>query len=345
MQGTEFVSAVVNWFQKNGRILPWREGRNPYRIWISEVMLQQTRIEAVIPYYHRFMQTFPDLESLARAKEEDLFKLWEGLGYYSRAKNLKKTAEILVSQYEGRLPEEPSQLITLPGIGEYTSGAIASIAFGKPAPAVDGNVLRVMARVLGDRRDILQPATKKSITAHLAALYPEGSAAGDLTEGIMELGERICIPNGVPLCDDCPLRKLCAAAREGSWTEIPVREKRAARRIEQKTVFLLRSDGKVAICQRPEKGLLAGMWEFYHIEGKKNKKDAVSYLEKEGFRILSVRPVGTAKHIFTHLEWRMTGYEVILDRTREPFVWETPETIRSHYAVPKAFHFFLNALS
>lgn len=330
-----FAGLVVDWFRREGRILPWREGRNPYRIWISEVMLQQTRIEAVIPYYHRFLSELPDIASLAACPEDQLLKLWEGLGYYSRARNLKKAAVAIMTEYGGKMPAEAKELRKLSGIGDYTAGAIASIAFGRPAPAVDGNVLRVMTRVLGDESDIALPETKKKIAALLEEIYPEGSAAGDLTEGIMEIGERVCIPAGVPLCTVCPLREICKA-KDGLWKTIPVKSPKKERKIIDKTVFVLKCGDKIAIRRRPEGGLLAGMWEFYSVDAPMNESDAKKHLEQEGYAPREFTPLGKATHIFTHLEWNMTAFLVEVPEEKEGFVWETLDTVDSSYAIPTA---------
>lgn len=336
----KFPALVIEWFRQNGRVLPWRIGRDPYRIWISEIMLQQTRIETVIPYYHRFLSAIPDIKSLADIPEDVLLKLWEGLGYYSRARNLKKAAQRLVSDYNGTLPEEPNQLVKLPGIGDYTAGAIASIAYGKPAPAVDGNVLRVLSRVLASERDIAQPSTKKDLTEALRAVYPMGKSAGDLTEGIMEIGERVCIPNGVPLCTVCPLREICVAQQLKVTDTIPVKSPKPERKKVKMSVFLLCCDGKYALRKRGDEGLLAGMWEFYHTSGHLSPQEARSFLEEEGFSPEDVIPCGRAKHVFTHLEWHMAGYFVPCREMREDLVWKTPETIEGEYALPGAFRYF-----
>ncbi len=331
----EFADIVVDWFRREGRVLPWREGRNPYRIWISEVMLQQTRIEAVIPYYHRFLRELPDLAALAACPEDKLLKLWEGLGYYSRARNLKKAAVTVMTEYGGEMPGEAKELRRLSGIGDYTAGAIASIAFGEPSPAVDGNVLRVMTRVLGDKSDIAVPETKKRIATLLEEIYPRGSAAGDLTEGIMEIGERVCIPAGVPLCTVCPLREICKA-KDGLWQTIPVKSPKKDRKIIEKTVFVLKCGDKIAIRRRPEGGLLAGMWEFYSVDAAMTRATAQKHLQNEGFSSEKISALGKATHIFTHLEWHMTAFLVECSNQREGFVWESFENIDSSYALPTA---------
>ncbi len=340
----EFSALVINWFQKKGRLLPWREGRDPYRIWISEIMLQQTRIEAVIPYYHRFLKELPDIPSLANCPEDKLLKLWEGLGYYSRARNLKKAAEKTMAEFGGTLPTEVKGLKSLPGIGDYTAGAIASIAFGKPAPAVDGNVLRVLTRVLSDKSDIALPDTKKRLTAMLEKIYPSGKDAGDLTEGIMEIGERICIPNGVPLCTVCPLKEICLAKKKNLTDSIPFKSPKKERKILPMTVFILECDGKFALQKRPDSGLLAGMWEFYNTLDEMEPSNALTHLQEKGIAAEEIAPFGKAKHIFTHLEWHMTGFFVKCTKKTDGFSWVTKEEMENSFALPTAFSKFKGKL-
>ncbi len=332
----EFVPSVIEWFRKNRRVLPWRMEKDPYQIWISEVMLQQTRIEAVIPYYHRFLETLPTLSDLAHCPDEKLMKLWEGLGYYSRARNLKKAANRILDSFGGIIPAEEEDLQTLPGIGEYTAGAIASIAFGKPAPAVDGNVLRVLTRLLADKRDIALPNTKKELTELLRKEYPIGEEASLLTEGIMEIGERVCIPNGAPLCASCPLFDICLARREGLTDQIPVKSPKAERKIVKMTVFILENNGKFALRKRSNEGLLAGMWEFYHTEGNLNKKEALAHLEEAGFHPAEICSLGSEHHIFTHLEWKMKGYFAHVEQ-KGSLIWKTKEELDQEIALPGAF--------
>ena len=248
------VPALLSWFAENGRPLPWRLDATPYHVWISEVMLQQTRIEAVIPHYEAFIRLMPDLTALAEMPEERLLKCWEGLGYYSRARNLQKAAKAVVASGESALPQTYAELIRLPGIGEYTAGAIASIAFGECVPAVDGNVLRVLSRLLNDDTDVLSPAGKKHFTAVARALVPQ--TAGQFNQAIMELGETVCLPHAAPRCTVCPLAAVCRGKRAGTAADLPVRKKPRARRVEQKTVFLLLSEKEDAVlslsCQAPK---------------------------------------------------------------------------------------------
>ena len=335
------VDAILPWYRQNRRMLPWRIGRDPYRIWISEIMLQQTRIEAVIPYYHRFLSELPNPEALSQVADDRLMKLWEGLGYYSRARNLKKAAITVVNEYGGTLPPDFHALRSLCGIGDYTAGAISSIAFGLPEPAVDGNVLRVFMRYTGREDDIALGSTKKAVTDLLRQVYPSGEDAGDLTEGIMELGEKICIPTGVPKCELCPLRADCVARGERLWSVLPKKSPKKERRQEDYTVLLLISDGRVALRKRPKSGLLAGLWEFPSLSGKPTEAEIGETLSAWGLSPHGMTPVGDATHIFTHITWNMTGFAVACDTPTEEFSWFTPEELRDEVAVPTAFRFYL----
>ena len=336
------VALLVMWYRENQRELPWRKEPDGYAVWISEIMLQQTRIEAVIPYYERFMKELPDVKALSEVSEERLLKLWEGLGYYSRARNLKKAAGI-VMENGGSLPIEAEKLRKLPGIGDYTAGAISSIAFGQPEPAVDGNVLRVVMRFLARDDDVLSPKTKKAVAEILREVYPSGKDAALLTEGLMELGETLCLPNGEPKCEGCPLRSLCLAKERGLEAKLPVRKEKAPRRAEERTVFLISCGRKTALCRRPEKGLLAELWEFPNTVGKLAPEEARKWLSEQGLSVLKIEPCGEAKHIFTHVEWHMTGYRVIVVKEKN-YVWKTPEEIRDKFAIPSAFSFFLGKI-
>ena len=336
--------------------MPWRSDPTPYHVWISEIMLQQTRIEAVIPYYERFLKAFPDVRALAAAEDDRLMKLWEGLGYYSRARNLKKAAEIVARDFGGELPRRAEELRRLPGIGDYTAGAVASIAYGEAEPAVDGNVLRVAARLGALADDVMQPSVRRRITEALRGVYPTGPDAADLTQGLMELGERVCLPNGAPRCAGCPAAALCRARRAGRETDYPVRSPKPARRVEERTVLLLRRGGRYALRRRGPKGLLAGLWELPGIEGPAGPEAVRAALAGWGLEALSVEPCGSASHVFTHVEWRMTGYRVLCAQTcaageaeeneNAPgaLIWRTAEEIRARYAVPTAFRAFVRKM-
>ena len=331
---------IADWDAAVRRPLPWRDAPTPYRVWISEIMLQQTRIEAVIPYYERFLAALPTVPSLAKVNENALLKLWEGLGYYSRARNLKKAAREIMARHGGELPASAEELRKLPGIGDYTAGAVASIAFGLPEPAVDGNVLRVTARLLADGRDVLTPAVRRSVTALLRACYPSGESAALVTEGLMELGETVCLPNTPPRCGDCPLKGLCRASAEGEPERYPLRGAPKERRVEERTVLLLRCGEKAAIRRRADKGLLAGLWELPSLDGFRTEEDLrVMFPEAE-----SVTPCGEARHLFTHIEWRMRGFSVTLPRELPDLVWEKPAAIRAEYSVPTALKKYLKLL-
>ena len=331
---------LIDWCAAVRRPLPWRLSPRPYHVWISEIMLQQTRIEAVIPYYARFLEALPDVASLAAVEEDRLLKLWEGLGYYSRARNLKKAAERIMADFGGELPREAARLKTLPGIGDYTAGAIASIAYGEPEPAVDGNVLRVMTRLLARDADIMLPKTRADIAALLRQCYPRGELAGLLTEGIMELGETLCLPNAAPRCEVCPLKELCRACRTGQTERYPVKSPPKARRIEQRTVLLLRCGERYAVRKRSGKGLLAGLWEFPNEEGALTETEVRALLRERGGSVLALEPCGEAKHVFTHVEWHMRGWRVALSEALPGFLWRTPEEIRRDCPIPTALRYY-----
>ena len=331
---------IADWDAAMRRPLPWRDAPTPYRVWISEIMLQQTRIEAVIPYYERFLAALPDIPSLAEVNENALLKLWEGLGYYSRARNLKKAAALVVERYGGELPASAEALKKLPGIGDYTAGAIASIAFGLPEPAVDGNVLRVAARLLADGRDVLNGAVRCSVAELLRAYYPSGEQAALVTEGLMELGETVCLPNTPPRCGDCPLRELCRAHAAGEEERYPLRSAPKERRVEERTVLLLRCGERMAIRRRADSGLLAGLWEFPSLDGFRTEEELRALFPEAE----SVSPCGEAKHLFTHVEWQMRGFIIDLPRELPGYVWESPAEIRRSYSVPTALKKYLKLL-
>lgn len=326
---------IIDWYQKNKRELPWRKEKNSYHIWLSEIMLQQTRIEAVKQYYERFLNQIPTIQVLAEVEEEKLLKLWEGLGYYNRARNLKKAAQVIQEKYDGKMPRCYKELVTLPGIGEYTAGAISSIAYDKPVPAVDGNVLRVVSRVVGSKRDVLENKTKKEFTQKLQEIMPK--QAGDFNEGLMELGELICIPNGEPLCQKCPLKEICIAKKEDLTDVIPVRNQKIKRKKEQKTVFLLEFEGKIAIRKREKTGLLANMYEFPNIDKKVKENEIEQIIQNWKLRGNQIEEIGTHHHIFSHVEWDMIGYKMQVNSTNTEFIWVRKEEILKKYPIPGAF--------
>ncbi len=337
------VTELLAWYDRGHRDLPWRRTKDPYHIWLSEIMLQQTRVEAVIPYYERFLKTCPDIKALADAPEEVYLKLWEGLGYYSRVRNLHKAACVICTQYGGKMPSTHRELLALPGIGDYTAGAIASIAFGLPEPAVDGNVLRVCARVNGDLRSIDDPKVKRDFRAQLVEIMPE-TRAGDLNQALMELGATVCIPNGTPRCEDCPIMHLCHAYHEKTWDCIPVRTPKKARTIVPRTVVLARCGDLVGIRRRPDSGLLARMWELPAYEGTYQPREMRQQLAGDGWQVEKLFSLSPAKHIFTHIEWHMTGYYAELADKAPELTWVTPEELRGEYALPSAFRAFLRVL-
>lgn len=338
------AAPLLAWYDRGRRILPWREEPSPYHVWLSEIMLQQTRVEAVKPYYDRFLQALPDIGSLAAVDEEKLLKLWEGLGYYNRARNMKKAAQILVSEYGGQMPDDYEKIVSLPGIGSYTAGAVSSIAFGKARPAVDGNVLRVLSRLRADDRDILNANVKKSVEEELADVIP-ADRPGDFNQALMELGAMVCIPNGAPKCDVCPWNELCRARAEGRTGELPQKTKKKPRSIEKKTILVIQDAECVALRKRPGKGLLAGMYEFPSMEGHCGEERVLAYLRELGLSPLRIRELPPAKHVFTHKEWHMTGFLVRVDELAvkgdkqklQGFIFVDPGQTRTNYPIPSAF--------
>lgn len=335
------VEPLLSWYDGSHRILPWREAPTPYRVWISEIMLQQTRVEAVRPYYERFLNELPDIHALAAVREEKLLKLWEGLGYYNRARNLKKAAIQIENEYQGRMPEDYQELMKLPGIGSYTAGAIASIAFGKAAAAVDGNVLRVLARVRADDRDIMQQKVRSQVAEELLAVMP-AERSGDLNQALMELGAVICLPNGAPRCEGCPWKPFCRARAQGQITEYPKKTPKKARVIEEKTILIIQDENKTALSKRPDRGLLAGMYEFPSLAGHQQEKEVLTYLDSIGYKALHIRRLENAKHIFTHREWHMIGYAIRVDELERPdqtggLVFAESDETEEKYPIPSAF--------
>ncbi|MBQ3076621.1 MAG: A/G-specific adenine glycosylase [Clostridia bacterium] len=329
---------LLPWYRSSCRDLPWRREPTPYRVLVSELMLQQTRVEAVIPYFERFVAALPDFPSLAEVSEERLMKLWQGLGYYSRARNLKKAAEAVCRDHGGRLPADLQALRALPGVGEYTAGAVAAIAFGLPAVAVDGNVLRVFSRLSCLERESDRPEVKRFVTALATALLPD--ASGDFAQGLMELGATVCLPNGAPLCDVCPLASLCLARAAGREGELPLRRAKKGRRVERRTVLLCLLGGRLALVRRPSRGLLAGLWEPPCLEGHEDAASVRRRLEALGGVVTGVTALSPVRHVFTHVEWEMVGYLVELSDCAAPpkeWVWVTKEALAQEYALPGAY--------
>ena len=342
------VNRLLAWYRENRRDLPWRHTTDPYRIWLSEIMLQQTRVEAVKPYYARFLEVCPTVQALAELPEERLMKLWEGLGYYSRARNLQKAARTVTERFGGRMPSTYEELRTLAGVGDYTAGAVASIAFGERVPAVDGNVLRVLARVGGLYDDIALPATKAAWREALLPCVPE--AAGDFTQALIELGATVCVPNGEARCAECPLAGDCEAARRHLTDTLPVRSAKKPRRIEPLTVLIIRDGARTVLHKRPNSGLLAGLYELPNVKGHLSEQDVPSCVRKFGFEPLYVERLEDAKHIFTHIEWHMIAYSV---RVTPEFdgnfgvdgmLLVPNRELHERYAVPSAFSAYVKYL-
>lgn len=330
---------LVPWFAAAKRDLPWRRDREPYHVWVSEIMLQQTRVEAVVGYYERFLTALPDIRALAAAPEDKLLKLWEGLGYYSRARNLQKAARQVIERHGGIFPRNAADIRALAGIGDYTVGAIGSICFEYPTAAVDGNVLRVVSRVTGSDAPIDRPETKKKIAADLSAVYPAGHC-GDFTQSLMELGATVCTPRGAK-CGVCPLADICAAKREDRVDALPVKGEKRARRMEARTVFFLECDGAVAVCRRPPRGLLASMWQLPNLDGKLDVQSALSAAADLGVQPIAIERATCRVHIFTHIEWQMTCYYLRCAVKAPAFVWASRAELSDRYALPTAFRQFV----
>lgn len=310
---TQIVEPLLEWFHKNARVLPWRENPLPYYVWISEIMLQQTRVEAVKPYFQRFIQTLPGIKELAECPEEKLLKLWEGLGYYNRVRNMQKAAIVVMEKHNGELPADYQALLKLPGIGSYTAGAIASIAYGIPVPAVDGNVLRVISRICELEDDITKQSVKTEMEERLKEIEPQ-DCPGLFNQALMELGAVVCVPNGMPNCEACPVAHLCKTRAHERILEIPKKKAKQPRRIEEKTVLVVRDGIHTIIKKRPSKGLLAGLYELPNLEGHLSEDEVLRYLKERQLSPLRIQPLEPAKHIFSHVEWRMIGYMVLVEQ-------------------------------
>lgn len=349
-------TALLAWFDENARALPWRENPKPYYVWVSEIMLQQTRVEAVKPFFARFIAALPDVAALAACPPEQLLKLWEGLGYYNRVRNMQKAAQIAVRDYQGELPCAYEELLKLPGIGSYTAGAIASIAYGQAVPAVDGNVLRVISRICGDRRDILKQSVKKQFEDVVRAIIPQ-ERAGAFNQALMELGATVCLPNGQPDCGRCPVRFACYAYENSCQMQLPVKASKKARRIEKRTVFVIRDSERALIGHRPDTGLLAGLYELPNTEGHLTQDEALAYVRQFRLSPIRIQMLPCAKHIFSHVEWQMTAYMVLVEDQKplpdghlacEDLPWMLfvePVRTEREYPVPAAFASYTKYLS
>lgn len=335
----ELPQRLLPWFEANRRDLPWRRDREPYHVWLSEIMLQQTRVEAVKGYYERFLSRLPTIEALACAEENELLKLWEGLGYYSRVRNLQKAAQRIVTDYGGVFPQDYDGILALPGVGAYTAGAVASICFGQPKAAVDGNVLRVVTRLLASDAPIGEEKVRRGVAQALEKIYPAG-CCGDFTQALMELGATVCLPNGAPLCASCPLQDLCKAKQAGTQERYPVRAEKKPRRVERRTVFFLRCGEKIAVCKRPKTGLLAGLWQLPDVPGELSVSGMLRQAEAWGVRPRNIRKTVQRTHIFTHVEWKLTC--CYLDCAQENgFTWVTPQELEEEIGLPTAYRQFL----
>lgn len=339
----KMVEYLLVWYPSHARDLPWRKDKNPYHVWLSEIMLQQTRVEAVKGYYKRFLEEIPSIQALADVEENRLLKLWEGLGYYNRARNLKKAAITIVEDRNGEFPDTYEGIVSLAGIGEYTAGAIGSICFDLPTPAVDGNVLRVYTRVMEDSSNIDKQSTKKKIREQLAEVYPKGQC-GMLTQALMELGATVCLPNGTPKCEACPLGGICLSRKHNTWQQYPVRDEKKSRRLEDKTVFVLQCGDRIAVRKRGSKGLLSGMWEFPNVEGILVEQQAADVAAQWQTAPEQMKMNYNYTHVFSHVEWRMTGYYLACRRMCKQFQWVTMEELEHEVAMPSAFRPFLDTL-
>ena len=332
--------ALLPWYHENMRDLPWRKDREPYHVWLSEIMLQQTRVEAVKGYYARFLAKLPTIDALAHTDDDVLHKLWEGLGYYSRVRNLKKAAQVIMNEYGGAFPEEYEKILSLPGIGEYTAGAICSICFGAPTPAVDGNVLRVISRITDDHTPIDDAGYKKAVRKALAAVYP--AQTGDFTQALMELGATLCGPNWKPRCEKCPCRDFCLAYCRGTAEELPVKSPKKQKRVEELTVFLLECEGRLAIEKRPASGILAGLWQFPNVPTKLTPEQALIQVETYGLKPRDILMQTERQHIFTHIRWEMRCYRILVAEPFGAFRWLDRDEFVREAALPTAFRKFLD---
>lgn len=339
---------LAEWFRENERPLPWRNTGNAYDVWISEIMLQQTRIEAVIEKYMQFRSVLKDIPTLAACDEDTLMRLWEGLGYYNRARNLQKCARIVTEKYGGQLPKEKEALLALPGIGPYTCGAILSIAYGIGEPAIDGNVLRVFARYFKDERNVLEKPIQKDTEQCIRQIYIKENSpefVRDFTQSLMELGETVCLPNTQPLCSGCPLQKNCKAHETNAEMQLPVRVKNTKRKVVERTLCIIKNNATFLVHKRPSEGLLANLYEFYGIERKCTKQEVERLMEEKGFSVTSVTPLPSSRHLFSHIQWNMTAYEVevnsLLHDLGDSYSFVSRKALQS-LAIPSAFRKYVD---
>ncbi len=350
----DLASLLLHWYDNNKRELPWRINKDAYRVWISEIMLQQTRVEAVKVYYERFMKRLPNITDLAIVSDDELLKLWEGLGYYNRARNLKKAAQIVVEKNQSVFPDCYDQLIELPGIGPYTAGAIASIAFDECVPAVDGNVLRVISRIRMKYQNISDTTTKKQVVEEVCQILPQ-KRVGDFNQALMELGATVCLPNSKPKCHECPWEKMCLSFQNDVVDQYPSKLKKQVRKIEKKTILILLESNQVAIKKRPDKGLLADLYEFPVLEGKVSSKKVIQYLKDNNLISIKIQKLKEAKHIFSHIEWHMIGYLVTIQDAKfnewgyedkmHDYIFVEPKEVEKKYPIPTAYKEYAKYLS
>lgn len=338
---------LLKWYDENKRQLPWRDKGNAYYTWVSEIMLQQTRVEAVKPYFHRFIKELPDVPALAQCPQDKLLKLWEGLGYYNRVKNMQKAALQVTEQYDGVMPADYEALKELPGIGNYTAGAIASIAYGLPFPAVDGNVLRVISRVMKSREDIMKQSVRRDMEEQLLKVMPK-DRPGDYNQALMELGAVVCVPNGMARCEVCPLGEFCRARQDGCVMELPVKTGKKPRRIEERTVLVIQDGERVAIRKRKSSGLLAGLYELPNESGYLTQEEVLELVSDLGLEAVRIQPLEEAKHIFSHVEWQMRAYRVKVASLAKPekgrMIFVNKEETSKSYAIPSAFRAYAGYL-
>lgn len=337
----DMVDKLLNWYRDNKRELPWRFDKDPYHVWISEIMLQQTRIEAVLSYYKRFMAQLPTISSLAKVDEDKLLKLWEGLGYYNRARNLKKAAVIIMEEYGGVFPTTYSEIIKLPGIGEYTASAISSICFGEKQVTVDGNVMRVFTRFYNDSSNVSKDSTKKNIRDFLLSVAPDD--AGDFNEGFMELGEVICIPNGIPRCSICPLREECQSNKNANYFLFPVKDEKKMKEEVEMTVIIPIWNNQTIVRKRKNPGLLHNLYEFPNVLGSKSIFE-IKDLSSEFGKVFDIQKSITYTHVFTHRKWKMQAYFVFLESVNCRSLFHSISDIEEKFALPTAFSPFLYQL-
>lgn len=340
----EIVQPLISWYRQNKRILPWRDQKNAYYTWVSEIMLQQTRVEAVKPYFLHFIGELPDVKALAECPEEKLMKLWEGLGYYNRVRNMQSAAQVVVAEYGGILPASYEELLALKGIGSYTAGAIASIAYDIPVPAVDGNVLRVFSRITENRQDIMKQSVRRQVEEKLLRIMPK-EAPGDFNQALMELGAVVCVPNGPARCTECPVAAFCRAYHHGTVDELPVKAPKKKRTIENRTVLVIQDGERTAIHKRPQEGLLAGLYELPNVEGHLSMDEALQKVKEMNLEPLHIETLPEAKHIFSHIEWRMTGYRIrvssLEERKESSFIFTEKKQSEKQYAIPSAFRAYI----